>query len=137
MGPICLRDRVITACWNHFYHRSVGPTCWSLRMCFRSRPCPCQAGLYHCYSFPHLPRMAGDSPASAEILGPADANLAGPTYRTSWGIKDTVPSPFPYNHPDVERPERGGERKRVPPWGLPLRRRWNPSTLGIRPRGEV
>jgi hypothetical protein len=46
---------------------------------------------------------------AAEILGPADANLAEPTYRTSGGIKDTIPSLFPYNHPDVVRPERGGE----------------------------
>jgi hypothetical protein len=40
-GPICLRDQVIIARWNRLCHRSVGPTCRSWRLGFRSRPCPC------------------------------------------------------------------------------------------------
>jgi hypothetical protein len=37
-------------------------------------------------------------------------------YRTSRGIKDTVPSPFPYSYPDVVRPEREGRESGCRRW---------------------
>jgi hypothetical protein len=63
---------------------------------------------------------------------PPPRNPRARPVQPSRGIKDIVPSPFPYSYPDVVRPEREGERKRVPPWGLPSRRR--EYDLGVGPR---